>query len=64
MVEFVNQLLRRNPKTRLGAFGAKELKSHLLFHDYDWSSLERKKTVAPFKPKIKPRLRKPKERPR
>lgn len=50
---FVKGLLNRNPKHRLGAVhDAKELREHPFFADINWSELQRKNVVPPFKPKL------------
>jgi len=51
---FVKGLLNRNPKHRLGAErDALELKEHPFFSDVDWEALVSKKSIPPFKPKLK-----------
>ncbi|KAF3939018.1 Phototropin-2 [Dactylella cylindrospora] len=51
---FVKGLLNRNPKHRLGAQrDALELKEHAFFSDVDWEALKQKKSIPPFKPKLK-----------
>lgn len=46
-------MLNRNPRHRLGAtYDAKELREHPFFNDVDWSELQRKNVVPPFKPTL------------
>ena len=50
-VEFINSLLERNEKKRLGyAHGVKELKEHPWLKYYPWKDLEKKNLPAPFIP--------------
>lgn len=46
----LSRLLDRNPKTRLGATSADEIKKHEFFIGLDWEKLYRKELKAPFKP--------------
>ena len=48
--DFINQLLLRKAKKRLGANGIIELKYHIWMKDVDWESLELKKIKPPFIP--------------
>ena len=49
--DFINQLLERKQKKRLGAKGGvKELKEHQWLKYYPWGELEQKKLPAPFVP--------------
>jgi len=53
--DFINKLLDRDPKTRMGASGAggvKEAKKHPWFHDFDWTALTRRRITAPFVPDV------------
>ncbi|PRT54700.1 Serine/threonine-protein kinase YPK1 [Wickerhamiella sorbophila] len=45
-------LLDRNPKTRLGANGAVEIRAHPFFRQIDWKCLLNKKYAAPFQPSV------------
>ena len=46
-------LLYRNPKRRLGSLdGAKAIKAHPWFAKINWSILEEKRIVPPFKPDV------------
>ncbi|KAJ3401556.1 hypothetical protein HDU80_005917 [Chytriomyces hyalinus] len=51
---FASSLLDRNPQTRLGSgpSDALELKQHPYFADVDWSRLERKLVMPPYKPLV------------
>ena len=49
-IDFVNKLLQRNPKNRLGYNGAKELRSHAWFRDFSWEKLALQVLQAPFVP--------------
>jgi serine/threonine protein kinase len=48
--DFINHLLIRKAKERLGYNGPQELKTHNWFKKYDWADLYNKKISAPFKP--------------
>ena len=48
--DFINKLLLRKAKKRLGANGIIELKNHIWMKDVDWGSLELKKIKPPFRP--------------
>ena len=51
-VDFINRLLERKVKNRLGAKkGICELKEHKWFNDVNWDELKLKKIKAPFIPK-------------
>ena len=51
-VDFINRLLERKVKNRLGAKkGICELKEHKWFNDVNWDELKLKKIKAPFVPK-------------
>ena len=49
-MDFINQLLQRKPKKRLGFNGVREIKNHAWMKDIDWELLYRKKVEAPFVP--------------
>ena len=49
--DFINKLLLRKAKKRLGANGIIELKNHKWMKDVDWESLINKKINPPFIPK-------------
>ena len=50
--DFINLLLQRKPKKRLGYNGVKEIKEHIWMKDIDWELLLQKKIEAPFIPSI------------
>ena len=51
-MEFINALLQRKPKNRLGYKGIYEIKNHEWMKDIDWALLENKKIEAPFIPPL------------
>ena len=52
-VDFINALLLRKPKQRLGGqAGVKELKAHQWFRDFPWKELEDYQVRSPFKPRF------------
>ena len=54
---FINGLLNRDPRQRLGATrGTEDLKSHGFFLDVDWTALARKKIAPPPIAKYKPNV--------
>ncbi|GAB5363513.1 hypothetical protein AAMO2058_000889600 [Amorphochlora amoebiformis] len=50
-VDFLAKLLDRNPKSRLGIGGGKEVKAHDFFESIDFAKLLRKEIEPPFKPR-------------
>ncbi|KAL3098375.1 hypothetical protein niasHT_022739 [Heterodera trifolii] len=50
--DFIGQLLNRDPKLRLGARGAAEVKKHQFFDGTDWEAVERRQTPGPIKPSM------------
>ena len=48
--DFINLLLQRKPKKRLGFNGIKEIKNHPWMNDINWELLMEKKIQAPFIP--------------
>ena len=48
--DFINLLLQRKPKKRLGYNGVKEIKDHPWMNDINWELLMQKKMDAPFIP--------------
>mmetsp|Transcript_1390 Transcript_1390/g.1263 ORF Transcript_1390/g.1263 Transcript_1390/m.1263 type:complete len:111 (+) Transcript_1390:1365-1697(+) len=50
--DFINGLLKKNVKERLGTGSADSIKSHPWFKDIDWKKLQDKKINPPFKPKL------------
>ena len=51
-MEFINSLLQRKPKKRLGYKGIYEIKNHEWMKEIDWDLLEKKKIEAPFIPPL------------
>ena len=51
MIDFVNALIEKKPKERLGAGGIQELKLHPWLLDSEWDKIERKEVRPPFVPK-------------
>lgn len=52
-VDFINSLLIRKPKHRLGGqAGVKDLKAHPWFREFPWKELEDYEVRPPFKPKF------------
>ena len=49
-MDFINQLLQRKPKKRLGFNGVGEIKNHPWMKNMDWESLSKKLMEAPFVP--------------
>ena len=50
-VDFINKLLMRKPKKRLGYNGTKEVKNHPWFKKFNWKELYMGKLNSPFVPK-------------
>ena len=48
--DFINLLLQRKPKKRLGYNGVKEIKDHPWMNDINWELLMQKKVEAPYIP--------------
>lgn len=48
--DFVNKLIQRRPKTRLGWGGSYELRNHAWLRDFPWESLSECKLESPFRP--------------
>jgi serine/threonine protein kinase len=46
--DLINQLLRLDPGSRLGASGWEEIKSHSFFSGFDWKALEEKTMESPL----------------
>ena len=51
-IDFFKKIFVANPKKRLGANGAKEVKSHHFFNDINWNDIINMKVVPPFMPRI------------
>ena len=49
--DFINQLIQRKPKNRLGLQSIDEVKTHPWFYNYDWERLEKRTTRALLIPK-------------
>ena len=48
IADFINKLLLKNPKARLGASGTKELKNHCWFRSFNFKDLYEFKIKSPF----------------
>lgn len=48
--DFINQLLKRKPASRLGYNGVEEVMSHPWLQDINWNKMLAKKYPAPFMP--------------
>lgn len=51
--KLLSGLLDKNPETRLGAKGAKEIMEQEFFKGINWEDLYNKKLDPPYKPKLK-----------
>lgn len=52
--QFINDLIKKNPKERLGSqSGVMELKENLFFKGFNWEYLDQKKFISPFEKIIK-----------
>jgi len=49
-MDFVNKLIQRKPKSRLGLDGPEQVKNHPWLKDFDWDKLKSKEMESPFKP--------------
>jgi len=49
--DFINGLIQRKPKNRLGKNNINEVINHSWFADFDWDNCLNKKLIAPYKPK-------------
>lgn len=49
-VDFINKLLQRNPKERLGTNGPQEVKNHAWLANIEWRKLLEKSLDSPYKP--------------
>ena len=45
MCDFINNLIQRKPKNRLGKNGIKEVIEHSWFNGYDWNAMKNKKNL-------------------
>lgn len=50
--DFINGLLTKDPKRRLGAGGVQEIKSHDFFAGIDWEKVQRKEVDPSIKPSL------------
>lgn len=50
--DLISKLLTVDPRKRLGAFGAQEIKSHAWFDGFDWTALEEGNMKGHFFPGI------------
>ncbi len=48
--DFINRLLKRKAKDRLGFYGPEQVKEHSWIKNFNWGDLYNKKIKAPFKP--------------
>lgn len=48
--DFVNKLIKRKTKERLGLNGSIEIKNHIWFREFEWRQLIHKKMKPPFTP--------------
>ena len=52
MCDFVNRLIEKDNRKRLGRNGDSEVKGHKLFDDFNWKHLYHKTMRSPFNPKV------------
>ena len=50
--DFINRLIQRKPKNRLGKDSINEVIGHPWFNNFDWENVEKKKAKAPYTPKL------------
>ena len=50
--DFINRLIQRKPKNRLGKDSINEVICHPWFNNFDWENVEKKKIKAPYVPKL------------
>ena len=50
--DFINRLIQRKPKNRLGKDNINEVIDHPWFNNFDWENVEKKKVKAPYIPKL------------
>lgn len=48
--DFVNKLIQRRPKARLGWGGSDQLRTHAWLRDFPWNELMSGELQSPFKP--------------
>jgi len=51
--DFLQKILCKDPKYRLGAAGIEEIIDHPFFEDINWLKLEQKQIKPPYVPKVK-----------
>ncbi|XP_077311968.1 ribosomal protein S6 kinase alpha-4-like isoform X2 [Lithobates pipiens] len=51
--DLLQKLLRKDPKKRLGAEGAFQIKEHPFYRGLDWEALALRKVTPPFRPSIR-----------
>ena len=51
IADFINGLIQRKPKNRLGKNNINEVINHSWFNDFDWENCSNKKLKAPYLPK-------------
>lgn len=51
-VDFLSKIFTPDPKKRLGANGAEEVKKHPFFKGIDWDAVCNKKIKPPFMPRV------------
>ena len=52
IADFINKLIQRKPKNRLGKDSIYEVIEHPWFNEFDWDNVAKKKTKAPYLPKF------------
>ena len=50
--DFINKLIQRKPKNRLGKDNINEVIGHPWFNGFDWDNVSKKKLKAPYVPKL------------
>ena len=50
--DFINKLIQRKPKNRLGKDNINEVIGHPWFNEFDWDNASKKKLKAPYVPKL------------
>lgn len=51
--DLITKLLVRDPKKRLGYNGVNDIKTHAFFNDIDWTKLNSKGYIPPYKPRVR-----------
>lgn len=51
-IDFFKRIFNPNPKKRLGANGAEEIKKHIFFKNVNWDDILNMKVKPPFMPRI------------